>query len=93
MEKTKTKKQIQTSEKTKIDKNKIKTLKTPLKQRKAVEKYDKKHSDQVPLKFNKKTDKDIITRLNSKGNVQGYIKSLIRRDIGSNKKTSSKTEK
>ncbi len=64
--------------------------KTPIAQKKAVAKYDKKNSQQIPLKFNKGTDKDILHKLSSKGNVQGYIKSLIRKDSG-NTKPSAKT--
>lgn len=59
--------------------------KTPVAQKRAVAKYDKKHSEQIPLKFNKRTDKDILRKLDSKQNVQGYIKSLIRRDSGNPK--------
>ena len=47
---------------------------------KASIKYDKENVKQVKLSLNKKTDADVIAILESKGNVQGYIKDLIRRD-------------
>lgn len=53
-------------------------------QRKANKKYDKNNTKQLMLKLNLKTDKDILDKLNSVGNKQGYIKSLIRKDIGDN---------
>lgn len=43
--------------------------------------YDSKNTIQVKMKLNLKTDKDIIEKLNSVGNKQGYIKGLIRNDI------------
>lgn len=49
--------------------------------RRAVYKYDKANTKQVHLKLNKRTDKDVIERLLGTGNVQGYIKGLIRADI------------
>lgn len=50
-------------------------------QLKAGYKYDKAHTKQVHLKLNRRTDKDVIERLRGTGNVQGYIKRLIRADI------------
>lgn len=50
-------------------------------QKRAQDKYDGKNTVQVHLKLNLYTDKDILDRLNSVPNKQGYIKSLIRRDI------------
>lgn len=50
-------------------------------QRRAQDKYDGKNTVQVHLKLNLYTDKDILDRLNSVPNKQGYIKDLIRRDI------------
>lgn len=46
------------------------------------ERYDKKNTVQVRMKLNKKTDKDILKKLNEVPNKQGYIKKLIRKDIG-----------
>lgn len=44
-------------------------------------KYDEETAVQIKLKLNKKTDKDILDRLNAVPNKQGYIKELIRQDI------------
>lgn len=43
--------------------------------------YDRTHSTRYALKLNNTTDADIISKLSSVGNVQGYIKSLIRADL------------
>lgn len=50
--------------------------------KRAVKKYDAANTKQVHLKLNIKTDADIIRRLEGIDNVQGYIKSLIRADMG-----------
>lgn len=47
----------------------------------AQERYDKENTVSVRLKLNKKTDSDIITKLEKVDNKQGYIKQLIRADI------------
>lgn len=44
----------------------------------AVAKYDKTHSKGLYLKFNTKTDKDILNFLEKQENKQGKIKDLIR---------------
>lgn len=44
-------------------------------------KYDAANTKRISLKLNKKTDKDILNKLSSVDNMQGYIKGLIRRDI------------
>ena len=44
-------------------------------------KYDSTHCTGVYLKLNLSTDKDILEKLSSVPNRQGYIKSLIRQDI------------
>ena len=49
-------------------------------QSKASAKYDKAHTKGIYLKLNLEKDKDIIQILESKKNVQGYIKDLIRKD-------------
>ena len=51
-------------------------------QRKASSKYDKEHTRAILFKFNKTNDADILAKLDEVGNKQGYIKSLIRGDIG-----------
>lgn len=50
-------------------------------QKRAVAKYDAAHTKQVKLKLNLRSDQDILERLAEVGNIQGYIKSLIRADI------------
>ncbi len=49
--------------------------------KKANARYDKANTIQIMLKLNKRTDDDILKRLDQVGNKQGYIKSLIRKDI------------
>lgn len=49
--------------------------------KKASVKYDATHTKQVKLKLNLRTDSDIIDKLESVTNIQGYIKALIREDI------------
>ena len=44
-------------------------------------KYDKRMTKQVILKLNTRTDADILSWLEHKGNKQGYLKRLIREDI------------
>jgi len=52
----------------------------------AHQKYNAKATKQVPLRFNLKTDADILERLYSTDNIQGYIKKLIREDMRKEKK-------
>lgn len=50
-------------------------------QKRAQKKYDEAHKKDfriVQLKLNRKTDADIIAKLETAGNIQGYIKELIR---------------
>lgn len=55
-------------------------------QRRAVRKYDAANTKQVKMKLNLKTDADILGRLaqaaETAEGMQGYIKRLIRADIG-----------
>lgn len=51
-------------------------------QKRAREKYEAKNAVQLKMKLNRKTDADILAKLDAVGNKQGYIKSLIRADIG-----------
>lgn len=44
-------------------------------------KYDRDHTRQIKMKLNLKTDADILEKLDSVPNKQGYIKELIRKDI------------
>ena len=57
------------------------TAKTAKSQRKAVAKYDRQHAVKVSIKLIDSRDGDIIAHLTTKGNKQGYIKALIRKDI------------
>jgi len=54
-------------------------------QKRAIAKYDASHTVQIKLKLNLETDKDVIEKLNEVDNKQGYIKRLIREDIGAGK--------
>jgi hypothetical protein len=51
-------------------------------QKRAVAKYDAKNTRKIVLKLNTGTDADILERLDTVDNRQGYIKRLIREDIG-----------
>lgn len=48
---------------------------------KPQERYDLKNTVRVNLKLNIKTDADILAKLQTVPNKQGYIKSLIRKDL------------
>ena len=53
-------------------------------QKRAQKKYDEDHRKDfriVNLKLNREADADIIEKLEASGNIQGYIKNLIRADI------------
>lgn len=50
-------------------------------QLRAQKKYDKANTKTYLLKLNKKTDADIINKLETVENRQGYIKELIRDDL------------
>lgn len=47
----------------------------------AIAKYDAAHTVQIKMKLNRKTDADILKRLEEVENKQGYLKALIRADI------------
>jgi hypothetical protein len=47
----------------------------------ATAKYDAENTKFFGLKFNLKTDADILEKLDTVDNKQGYIKDLIRADI------------
>lgn len=51
------------------------------KRNEAIARYQKRAMKQQMLKLNKYTEKDLIDKLDTKNNKQGYIKSLIRLDI------------
>ena len=48
-------------------------------------KYKKNNTKQIALRLNYNTDADILAKLESVENTQGYIKRLIREDIKRNK--------
>ncbi len=60
---------------------------------KASIKYNKNNVKQVKLNLNLKTDADIIEALTASGNMQGYIKDLIRRDLNDDHQKPTLTKK
>lgn len=44
-------------------------------------KYDRDNTKLIQLKFNIRTDEDILTWLDNQSSKQGYIKQLIRNDL------------
>mgnify|MGYP007067583845 FL=1 len=48
---------------------------------KAQAKYDAKNTRQLHLKLNRRTDWDVLEKLDSVPSKQGYIKQLIRADL------------
>jgi hypothetical protein len=52
--------------------------------RSAQRRYDKKNTTQVLLKLNTKTDADVIGKLTSVDNKQGYLKELVRSNLRNN---------
>lgn len=56
-------------------------MKTTEAQLRAQDRYDKANTQKIVLKLNKRTDADILEKLEDVGNKQGYIKKLIRQDI------------
>lgn len=50
-------------------------------QKRAAKKYDDNNTVMVSVKLNKKTDADIIKRLDKEENRQKYIKAVIRHEI------------
>lgn len=60
--------------------------KTTEAQRRARNKYNKKMIRNLTVSFNRKTDDDIIVFLETKENIGGYIKSLVRKDMDKAKK-------
>lgn len=47
----------------------------------AAIRYNRANVKQVKMNLNLKTDADILEHLTTVGNVQGYIKNLIRQDM------------
>ena len=50
-------------------------------QKRANARYDAVNTRQIKLKLNIRTDADIIAQLEKVNNKQGYIKTLIRKDL------------
>lgn len=55
-----------------------------IKKREKDKEYQKRKIKQVKINLNVETDADIIEILESKNNVQGYIKDIIRKDVEEN---------
>ena len=51
----------------------------------SIMKYDRENTVQIKLKLNKKTDADILQKLEESGSKQGYLKALVRQDIEKSK--------
>lgn len=47
----------------------------------AAIKYNRSNVKQVKMNLNRRTDADILEHLATVGNMQGYIKNLIRQDM------------
>jgi hypothetical protein len=47
----------------------------------AVYKYNKVNTINIPFRLNKKTDADVIARLNEMESKRGYLIDLVREDI------------
>lgn len=50
-----------------------------------VEAYQRKNIRQIRLKLNRKTEPELIAWLESKDNIQGYIKDIVRKDMDAHK--------
>lgn len=50
-------------------------------QKRAVAKYDRENAVSLVMKLNRKTDRDILDKLDAVPSKQGYIKALIRADL------------
>lgn len=50
-------------------------------QKRASAKYHKEHLRVFNLRINRRTEADILDKLEAVDNVQGYLKDLIRQDI------------
>ena len=50
-------------------------------QRAYNDQYQKEHIKQIKFKLNRKTDDELICWLESKENIQGYLKELVKTDM------------
>ena len=48
---------------------------------KYMNQYEKENIRQIRLKINRKTEPELIEWIEKQGNIQGYIKRLIREDM------------
>ena len=48
--------------------------------------YEKENLRQIRLKINRKTEPELLEWIEKQGNIQGYIKRLIREDMGNQPK-------
>lgn len=60
--------------------------KTSKAQIRSVQKYDKENTVSFHWKLNKRTDEDVIRRLDEVQNKSAYLKKLVRADIKENDK-------
>lgn len=60
--------------------------------KRANAKYDAAHTVQFKMKLNTTTDADVLRRLGEVDNKQGYVKGLIRDDIGKSQESHKVTE-
>lgn len=57
-------------------------MKTSQAKLEAIERYNKANTTTICIRLNKNTDSDVIEALEKSENKSGYIKELIRRDLG-----------
>ena len=55
-------------------------------QKRAVRKYQEEHTQQLLLRLNRRTDADVISRLEAQPSKAGYIKQLVREDMKGERK-------
>lgn len=56
----------------------------------AIRKYEKAHTRKFCLNYNRRTDADIIEKLESVPSIMGYIRKLIQADIQAHKEYQEK---
>lgn len=49
------------------------------------ERYDRENIVRLSMKLNKKTDAEILQKLDTVSSKQGYVKDLIRKDLANDK--------
>lgn len=53
--------------------------------REAIKRYDAKNTKQIHMKLNLNTDAELLEWLAKQDSIQGYIKSLIKKDMENGK--------